>query len=84
MSGYFFDATRDHHLRGAEASHAWAEVYIEGPGWIGLDPTNNKVIDETYIALATGRDYRDVPPVQGSFYGSGSSSMGVFVSVRRI
>ncbi|MCB1087136.1 MAG: transglutaminase family protein, partial [Verrucomicrobiae bacterium] len=84
VSGYFFDATRDHHLRGSEASHAWAEIYIEGSGWIGLDPTNNKVVDGTYIVLATGRDYRDVAPVVGSYYGAGRSAMVVSVKVERI
>ena len=84
VSGYFFDATRDHRLRGSEASHAWVEVYIEGPGWIGLDPTNNKVVDETYVILARGRDYRDVAPVSGTFFGIGTSAMDVFVKVERL
>lgn len=84
VSGYFFDATRDHSLRGSEASHAWAEVYIDGPGWIGLDPTNNKVVDETYVILARGRDYRDVAPVSGTYFGSGVSAMEVLVKVERL
>lgn len=84
VSGYFFDATRDLSLRGSEASHAWVEVYIEGHGWIGLDPTNNKVIDETYIVLARGRDYRDVAPVTGIFTSRGRSTMNVTVQVDRI
>ncbi|MCB1236783.1 MAG: transglutaminase family protein [Verrucomicrobiae bacterium] len=84
VSGYFFDATRDHHLRGSEASHAWVEVYLESFGWIGLDPTNNKVVDETYLVVATGRDYREVAPVAGTYYGAGGSLMEVSVSVRRL
>ena len=83
VSGYFFDATRDRSLRGSEASHAWAEVYVEPLGWVGLDPTNRKVVDDTYIILARGRDYRDVAPVIGSFMGSGRSAMQVTVSVER-
>ncbi len=84
VSGYFFDATRDHHLRGSAASHAWVEVYLPDHGWIGLDPTNNKVIDETYIAVAVGRDYRDVAPVAGTYYGGGFSTLDVKVTVDRI
>ena len=84
VSGYFFDATRDRSLRGSEASHAWTEVYIEGPGWIGFDPTNNKVVDETYVILARGRDYRDVAPVSGTYYGSGVSALEVSVVVDRL
>jgi transglutaminase-like putative cysteine protease len=84
VSGYFFDATRHHTLRGSEASHAWAEVFIPGHGWIGLDPTNNKVVDATYIAIAIGRDYRDVTPVSGTYFGSGSSMLEVKVTVERL
>lgn len=84
VSGYFFDATRDHHLRGSEASHAWVEVYIDGAGWIGLDPTNNQVVDSTYIVVATGRDYREVAPVIGTFFGSGRSALSVRVRVERL
>jgi len=84
VSGYFYDATHDHHLRGSQASHAWVEVYIHDYGWVGLDPTNNKVVDQTYIKLAIGRDYRDAAPVIGSFYGSGMSAMRVSVQVERV
>jgi len=84
VSGYFFDATRDHQLRGSGASHAWTEVYVGDAGWIGLDPTNNKVIDDTYIKIATGRDYRDVAPVVGSYYGQGESSLRVTVRVEQL
>jgi transglutaminase-like putative cysteine protease len=83
VSGYFFDATRDQSLRGSEASHAWVEIYIVGSGWIGLDPTNLKVVDATYIVLATGRDYGDVAPVRGVYLGAGSSELLVTVKVER-
>lgn len=83
VSGYFFDTSRGVHLRGSEASHAWVEVYIDGHGWIGLDPTNNKVVDATYITLAIGRDYKDVAPVKGSFYGGAQSAMSITVRVEQ-
>lgn len=84
VSGYFFDATRDHSLRGSEATHAWVEVYIDGHGWIGLDPTNRKIVDETYIVIATGRDYADVAPVRGTFLGAARSALDVSVTVTRL
>jgi len=84
VSGYFFDTTRDLSLRGSEATHAWVEVFVEGFGWIGLDPTNNRVVDDTYIVLAVGRDYTDVAPVAGSYFGGGSSTLIVHVAVRRV
>ena len=84
VSGYFYDPTRDHSLRGSEASHAWVEVFAGDAGWVGLDPTNRKVVDETYIALAFGRDYRDVAPVIGSYYGGGNSQLSIRVQVDRL
>ncbi|MFT5825819.1 MAG: transglutaminase-like putative cysteine protease [Yoonia sp.] len=84
VSGYFFDATQDHSLGGAAASHAWVEVYIPSVGWIGLDPTNNKIVDKTYIKLAVGRDYHAVAPVIGGDFGSDRSGLAVSLQVERI
>ena len=85
VSGYFYDSTRNRSLRGSEASHAWVEIYGGKAGWIGLDPTNRKVVDDTYIVLAFGRDYRDVAPVIGTYYGGGGSSrLSIRVQVDRL
>ena len=84
VSGYFFDSTRDRQMRGAEASHAWLEVMVEGHGWFGLDPTNNRVVDDTYVILGTGRDYRDVAPVTGSYFGPRPSEFEVVVRVKQV
>lgn len=83
VSGYFFDHTRGQKMRGAEASHAWIEVMVTGHGWFGLDPTNNRVVDDTYVTLGTGRDYRDVAPVTGSYYGPLPHAFDVTVRVKR-
>ncbi len=84
VSGYLYDSTRDRKMRGAEASHAWIEIMVEGHGWFGLDPTNNKVVDESYVILGAGKDYRDVAPVTGSYFGPKPSEMEVTVRVRRL
>jgi len=84
VSGYFFDNTRGHALRGSEASHAWVEVYVGEQGWIGLDPTNRKVVDDTYIILAFGRDYRDVAPVIGTYFGGSHSKLNICVEVDQL
>ena len=71
-------------MRGSEASHAWIEILVNGFGWIGLDPTNNQVVDENYIVLGTGMDYKDVAPVTGTYFGKPPKSMEVNVTVKRM
>ena len=82
-SGYFYDSGHTG-LRGAQASHAWCEVYLLNGGWYGLDPTNNKVVDDSYVKVATGRDYHDTAPVIGQYVGKGSLSLDVSVNVTRV
>ena len=84
VSGYFYDSSRDQIMRGGGASHAWVEVLVNGHGWFGLDPTNNRVVDETYVLIGSGRDYRDVAPVTGNYFGKLPDKMEVSVNVRKI
>lgn len=55
-------------LDGEGATHAWVEVYEDGR-WIGLDPTHDRLVDDTYITIAHGRDYRDCMLDIGIFSG---------------
>jgi transglutaminase-like putative cysteine protease len=80
VSGYLYNGPKDE-LEGAQASHAWCEVYIPDFGWRGLDPTNDQQADERYIKVAVGRDYADIVPVQGTYRGTGSKKMAVEVNV---
>ena len=75
-----YDAKRGDVI-GSHASHAWAEMWIPGYGWLGVDPTNKKVIHEAYVASSVGRDYRDATPVSGSYWGGGDREMRVTVHV---
>ncbi len=54
---------------GEEATHAWAEVYLPGVGWRGLDATHGLWVGDRYVAVAVGRDSRDAAPLRGSFKG---------------
>ena len=51
-------------------SHAWAEVCGGDGRWVALDPTHGGYIGTHHLRLAVGRDYGDVAPHRGLFYGS--------------
>ena len=75
-------------LRGADASHAWFSVFVPGldhtGNWVDFDPTNDCLIHEQHVTTAVGRDYQDVTPVRGVFYGGGEHELTVAVDVDRI
>ena len=76
VSGYLYNGPEDV-LKGAQASHAWCEIYVPEKGWYGLDPTNNVWADERHLKIATGRDYHDAAPVSGHFDGPPGASSGI-------
>jgi transglutaminase-like putative cysteine protease len=59
---------------GIDATHAWASVWTPQNQWLGLDPTNDQMVDERYIVVGFGRDYADVPPLRGIIYTDSESS----------
>ena len=79
VSGYV--CPRDHNLRGEGATHAWVEAYIPFYGWIGLDPTNNCVVNDLHVRLAIGRNFSDCSPVKGTYKGTAKQTLEVGVSV---
>lgn len=83
ISGYLYNGPAEQ-LKGAQASHAWVEVYIPPHGWIGLDPTNNRIVDGHYVKIGVGRNYSDVPPVRGTYRGTQERKMTVDVLVSLI
>lgn len=83
VSGYLYNGPAET-LKGAQASHAWVEVYLPGGGWCGLDPTNNQPVDGHYVKVAVGRDYADVTPVKGTYRGTGKRKLSVEVLVTRV
>lgn len=63
------------------ASHAWVEALLPEWGWVGFDPTNNKLVAERHIRCAVGRDYADVPPTKGVYRGGSRGELSVHVAV---
>ena len=78
VSGYL----RSRSLIGGEASHAWVSVFCPGFGWLDFDPTNDVLVNGNHITLSWGRDYSDVPPVQGVALGGGEHVINVSVNVK--
>jgi Transglutaminase-like superfamily len=82
VSGYFYNAHQDvAGTGGAGSTHAWAEVYVPGAGWITFDPTNRGVGGFNLIPVAVARDIRQVIPVAGSFVGMTDAFQGMAVEV---
>jgi transglutaminase-like putative cysteine protease len=63
------------------ASHAWAEVWIDGEGWVSIDVTHRQLAGDWHCRLAVGRDYLSAAPVRGIRTGGGEESLRVQVSV---
>ncbi len=79
-------------LKGSDASHAWAAVYVPdlppGQRWVDLDPTNDRAgwtsPGEDYVTLAIGRDFSDVSPLRGVIHGGASHTLEVGVTVEPV
>ena len=65
----------------AGSTHAWAEVYVPGAGWITFDPTNRSVGGFNLIPVAVARDIRQAMPVAGTTDAFQGMSVGVLITV---
>jgi transglutaminase-like putative cysteine protease len=82
VSGYLYNPDQDRvGSSGAGSTHAWAEVYVPGAGWITFDPTNRSVGSFNLIPVAVARDIRQAMPVVGSFVGMTDAFAGMSVEV---
>ena len=78
VSGYIHRPNKE------SQSHAWCEVWLPDAGWIGVDPTNDQVVDERFVKVAIGRDFTDVPPNRGVCRTRGRESISVRVETREL
>ena len=68
----------------ATASHAWAEAWVPGRGWVGYDATHPVRTTEHHVRLAVGRDYSDAAPTRGIYVGSATGKMEVRVRTQDV
>lgn len=71
-------------LQGADASHAWCAVYIPDFGWLDFDPTNHLIPVDQHVTVGWGRDFADVTPLKGVFFGDGRHQLKVSVDMVRV
>lgn len=69
-------------MTGEGFSHAWVEILSNG-FWYGMDSTNNLLVNENYIKISHGRDYRDCVINKGIFNGAFSQSMDIKLSIEQ-
>ena len=78
VSGYIHRPNKE------SQSHAWCEAWIADAGWIGVDPTNDQIVDDRFVKVAIGRDFTDVPPNKGVCRTTGRESISVRVETREL
>jgi len=83
VTGYIHDRSPDTAglVSSVGLTHAWADVFIPGDGWVEFDPTNDLVADRQLLRVAVARVPEDASPVSGSFVGLTGSFLGLSVGV---
>lgn len=84
VTGYLYDPALDGDCAtvvGAGATHAWADIYLPGAGWVEFDPTNGTIAADNLIRVAVTRDPSQAVPVGGGFTGLVGDYLGMTVEV---
>jgi transglutaminase-like putative cysteine protease len=70
---------------GEIATHAWCQVWGgSGVGWVDIDPTYGKFVEDDHVVTAVGRDFFDVPPNRGVWKGQAEETIHVAVKVEPV
>ena len=83
VTGYIYVPSRDTNERlGGGATHAWAQIFLPGAGWVEFDPTNGIIGNRDLIRVGVTRDPRQALPLWGTHTGSNDDSLGMTVEVK--
>ena len=77
VSGYEREAA----LQDRADMHAWAEVYLQGGGWRGYDPSQGLAVATAHVAVAAAADPRLAAPISGLYRGDARSEMQFTISM---
>ena len=84
VTGYLYNPSTDGQSTvaiGAGTTHAWADIYLPGAGWVAYDPTNGTIGGADLIRVAVTRDIDQAVPIAGSFVGRTDDFLGMTVDV---
>src|SRR5580692_6748226 len=65
----------------ADTSHAWAEAFVPGLGWVGFDPSNGCCPTDGHVRVAIGLDSLGAAAVRGTRLGVGAETLAVAIKV---
>jgi transglutaminase-like putative cysteine protease len=85
VSGYLYDENligAGGGLIGGGSTHAWAQVFLPGAGWVELDPTNALIGGRNLIRVAVARDASQAAPLVGSYSGAPEDFTSMVVEVK--
>jgi transglutaminase-like putative cysteine protease len=85
VSGYLYDEKligASAGLIGGGATHAWAQVFLPGAGWVEFDPTNALIGGRNLIRVAVARDASQAAPLVGSYNGAPADFLSMTVDVQ--
>ena len=85
VSGYLYDEKllgAGGGLVGGGATHAWAQVFLPGAGWVEFDPTNALIGGRNLIRVAVARDASQAAPLVGSYNGEPDDFLSMTVEVQ--
>ncbi len=86
VSGYLYEAPLPGQPVSPPAMHAWAEVYLPGGGWRGLDATRGIFCDDAFVAVAHAAVAESVNPIQGAIFAppGTTSSLHTHLTIDRL